>query len=134
MALYQQNIALAENPALAVQARQELDLRLIEEFGSTDYQNALLTIAANPANYIDGRWGLTHAAITISKLELLRVSGATTQQITELSESEIAHWYSREAVARCNDGLGFDPINWGEDSRLDYMSLVLFVEWYLSNL
>lgn len=122
--------------ALIILATQELDNRLIEEFGTTDYLNALTTIQSSPANFADGRWGFSHAAITIFKLETLRLSGGSVSYIEQLASEEIAYWYSREAISRCADNITdwLNPLNWSEDSRLDYMTPLLFVEWYLTEI
>lgn len=122
--------------ALIILTTQELDNRLIEEFGSTDYLNALNTIQSSPANFADGRWGFSHAALTILKLETLRLSGGNVSEIEQLSFEEVAYWYSKESIARCNDDITdwLNPLNWSEDSRLDYMTPRLFVEWYLNQL
>lgn len=133
---YQNTVSAGDQSALTVQASQELDARLIEEFGSTDYQTALLAMQANPNDYVDGRWGLSHAALTILELETLRLSGASNIEIENYANNKLAYWYSREAIARCNDNITNwkNPLNWSEDSRLDYMTPFLFVEWYLSQI
>ncbi|MDB4461448.1 hypothetical protein N9043_00710 [bacterium] len=136
-ALYQDYLDTdVDQSTLYYQASQELDFRLIEEFGSNDYLNALNVISASPADFVDGRWGFSHATLTIGKLEILRLSGATNSEIESKSFDELSYWYSREAIARCSDEITNweNPLNWGEDSRLDYMTPFLFVEWYISQL
>lgn len=92
---------------------------------------------SNPASIpVDGLWGIAHAATTLLQLEVQRGLGASNADLVAFGNEQVSRWYAREAVARCNDGIidWMNPLNWGEDSRLDYMTPRLFVEWYLNQL
>lgn len=134
---YQTTVSASDQVALYSQASLELDAALQLLYGTTD-KGAVVTLwQTNPSSVpIDGSYGLSHAALTLAELEILRVSGTSTSDLQIVANERIAYWYSREAVSRCNDGIAnwLNPLNWDEDSRLDYITVVLFVEWYFTQI
>lgn len=118
------------------QTSQELDARLVEAYGTADYLNATQQWQADPTSIFDGQWGFSHAAQSLSELEVMRTSGSPVSDIQTRGDELTAYWYSREAVSRCSDGISdwMNPLNWSEDSRLDYVAPRLFIEWYMGEI
>lgn len=138
LVLYQQfQSSVFDSTALESQAAQELNARLIELYGTDDYATVVSIWQSNPASVpVGGEWGIAHAATTLLQVEIQRGLGASNADLADFGSEQVARWYAREAIARCNDGTAYwmNPLNWTEDSRLDYYTPRLFVEWYLSQL
>jgi hypothetical protein len=106
-------------------------------YDTTDKATVVALWQSNPATVpLDGSYGLSHAAQALLALEGIRLSGGSNAAIQAEADKQIAYWYSREAIARCGDGINewLNPLNWSEDSRLDYMAPRLFAEWYIAQL
>lgn len=135
--LYNQFLTSGFNtPALESQASQELDAGLLLLYGTTDKSAIVALWQSDPATVpLDGSYGLSHAAQTLLALEVIRLSGGGSNAAIQAEvDNQLAYWYSREAVARCNDSIEdwLNPLEWNPDSRLDYMAVKLFVDWYLA--
>ncbi len=85
-------------------------------------------VVANPAAYVDGQWGLSHGALTF-----LAIQGSANPPME--AGRQLAHWYAREAMARCREGIAdwVNPFAWLDagdaDSFLDYAVPVLVVDY-----
>lgn len=127
---YQDYLNGGYETALATQADAEFNSRMIEVFGSNDIGAALLTMAVNPGLVSDGAWGFAHGGISV-----LALQGAADPVEEDLYQR--AYYYTREATARCKDSSivdHLDPLQWSEDSRLDYYSVVKMNQWYLDQI
>ena len=120
-----------------------LDTHLLTDYGTTDYLTVVGMWIANPADplLLNGDWGYGHAALSLSELQTMQGAGATDAQIIARGEELKAKWYVREAGARCQGLGGHDPVEewlnpamWYEDSRLDYWTPFLFIDWFTGNL
>lgn len=130
VALYQQFLnSSVDYAALLVTGYQELSARV-------DLSTIFQDVAANPTVYIDGQWGISHAALT-----WLALNDPTNPLVSQYlpdyartAETLLAYWYVREALARCADGVTdwMNPSAWLAegyvDSFLDFMTPALLVE------
>jgi len=125
------------------EAKTLLDTHLQADYGTTDYLSVVAQWIANPTDplLLNGDWGYAHAAISLSKLQTAKAGGASNAELEALGLEEIEHWYRWEALPRCKGVAGHpavqewqNPNNWYEDSRLDYYTPLLFIEWFLDNL
>lgn len=132
-----------DSAALKSQATQELNTRAIELYGTSDIATIVNGWQINPATIpTDGVWGFSHAAITLFELEVMRLGGATDAALIQYANEQIRRWYAREFNVRCMDGVAepLNPLTWDkpapglEDSRLDYWTPRVFVEWYIAQL
>ncbi len=126
-----------DNKALNTSATTELNKRLFDRYGTNDYLVVTERWKMNPTDttLIEGDWGFGHAAYTLAYLEILKARGAPQREIQAEADKQVERWYAREAQARCNSGVEnwLNPQKWSEDSRLDYWTPRVFVEWYIGN-
>lgn len=128
---YVEKLAPAHLTRINDRANLQHEIRLLGEFGSLSYEDALLTMQANPSNYIDGRWGFSHAGLVILELQSMKDAGVSEDNVNLRCEELIQRYAVREMVARCKDTLRWrDPLCWNEDSFLDWQMVVKFVEWW----
>ncbi len=91
----------------------------------------------DPNSYIDGQWGFIHGAAGVLAMKTAWDATGSIEAVRSVQAQQIAFWYTREAIARCEKRDAADyrnPMTWGEDSRLDYAVVIFFTEWYLSQL
>ena len=111
--------------------------RLIEFYGTSDLSTVTGIWQSDPTTVpVAGEWGFSHAALSLNILQVARVGGATNNQLQVLAQQQVERWFAREAVSRCNNGLinWLNPLLWSEDSRLDYWSPFIFINWYMAQI
>lgn len=129
--LYQDFLSSSVNQdALLISSTAELGTHV-------DLATIFADVINDPAAYIgvDPDYGVGHAALTY--LWLTDPSNSILDDFPEVQnagtvEEILAYWYSREAMARCADCIDCweDPNCWNEDSRLDYMTVIILVNWF----
>ena len=124
--------------ALLDQSAAEMAIRLPEIFGTgATIEDALLAMQADPDAYIDGQWGFIHGGAAVQAMQVAWIATGDINQVTTVQQQQIAFWYTRESIARCEKQDTSDhlnPLTWSEDSRLDYYVVIPFTDWYLSTL
>lgn len=128
----------ANQAALITQAAQEMDVRLPEIFGAgATIESALLTMQANPDAYADGQWGFIHGGAAVLAMQAAWIATGDIDAVKAVQAEQIAFWYTRESIARCEKQDASDhrnPLTWEEDSRLDYAVVIFFTDWYLAQI
>jgi len=133
----------AYRDSLYVQASDELDSHLQSDYGTASYLAVLGMWALDPTDslLVNGDWGYAHAGLAISELDAMKSAGSSNAEMEARGNELIWHYYVREAQARCRGAGGspevaewLNPAEWYEDSRLDYYTPLLFIQWYISNL
>ena len=134
----------AYRDSLVVSSSSELNAHLQSDYGTTNYLAVVGIWAANPTDPLltTGAWGYGHAALSVQELQIMQATGSTDAEIIARGEELKAHYFVREAIARCR-GLGtqqgavvdwLNPASWYEDSRLDYYTPLLFIDWFIGGL
>lgn len=120
-----------------------LDTHLQADYGTTDKLTVVGLWIANPVDplLLNGDWGYAHAALSLLELQDAQAAGATNAELIQLGYEQKAKWYLHEAKPRCEGDNVHpavvewqDPNNWYEDSKLDYYTPAIFIDWWLSQL
>lgn len=137
--LYLNQYDQAEREAFKAQAESEMLTRMQELFGTQSWEVLIAGWILNPIqtsimlDQLDPNYGFSHVGLMLLNLP-------TGNQEDYLNQ-EVIKYYVREAQARCRGAGGnapieewLNPLEWYEDSRLDYFTPLFFAEWFIDNL